>query len=374
MQKSQALNFDFDDIGTDFSMEELMRLYPAPTVAYRGAIVRGTVVAVDPKVGFWIDFGGKNDGLLPAGKCDNIKMNVGDQANFIVSAPDEELGVILESPQVADTWLRLQERVRSQQPIDVVLGHPVRNGAGVKATVNGLGGFIPHSMLALRSSELHAMFGKTVRVIVEAADPEHSGNLIFNHRKYELQVREQERAELFEKLNIGDVVSGTIVKFADYGAFADIGSGLQGLIHRSHITNDNRKPLGELLHKGQVVRMKVLRRHIEDGGKRVLAFSVKEVKQDEYLAQLQAGSVVSGIVRRKVDFGAFVELSAEHCIDGLIHTSQYSKAIRQGRKTLVAGERVSVKVLSVDPATRRVQLSLRDVAQEDAAGAAPSAG
>jgi small subunit ribosomal protein S1 len=364
--------FDLDDI----SMDELMAQSWQAADTSHGAVVKGTVIAID-RSGAWVDFGGKIEGLVANGR--DLGLQVGQSANFMISGePNEDGPSTLYGPDVADAWMLMQEHAHSGQPLDVTLGRSVRNRrsndcAGAKASFGPLNGFIPYSLLSIRASELDGRKGETIRVIVVEACPENNGKLIFDHKTFVREVREKERTELFESLQVGDVVEATVAKFADYGVFVELGCGLQGLLHRSEVTNDSSASIESLLQKGQTVRVKVIRRATDKDGKRQLAFSLKQVKQAEYIEKLEENALVTGTVRRIVDFGTFVELSAEHCVDGLVHRSQYSNAIRHGRKTLQPGDVLHVRVLTIDRSNGRVQLSLRDIPQDTASDNAPMA-
>jgi small subunit ribosomal protein S1 len=364
------------------SMDELMAQFGnkfMPVTPKRGALIQGTVVRIDAKHGAWIDFGGKTDALVPSDEIGNL--SEGQTTVFFVSYTPEDgefdggskqWGGPVFSANRAKAWTEVQNSLEQRASVTVKVGDVKRYNrgdqagsiAGVNVFFNGLKGFVPYSLLGVGGRGVEALVGQDIEVKVAEVSVENR-KLVFNHREVvaEQQLAIQARRdELFSSLKPGDVRDGKVVRIVEYGCFVDVGEGLHGLVHRSELSNDSKAPVASLIKVGDAVPVKVLKAETVEN-KRQLALSVKQVRQATFLNDVKVGDIIDGTVSRLTAFGAFVELSSEHGVDGLIHKSQFSSAVRNGRKTLVAGETLRVKVIEVNTETGRVSLSLKEVAQ-----------
>jgi predicted RNA-binding protein with RPS1 domain len=148
-----------------------------------------------------------------------------------------------------------------------------------------------------------------------------------------------------------------------FGAFVDLG-GADGLIPASEFSWQRVADLNEFVKIGQQVEVKINRIDFEA---RKIGLSMKQLTVspfEEFAKAVQAGARVTGKVTRTADFGAFVELSPG--VEGLIHISELSTSrVRRVRDVVEEGQNVIVEVLSMDPTTRRIALSLKKIASEE---------
>jgi small subunit ribosomal protein S1 len=373
------------------SMDEMMALYASsmPVTPNPGSLVKGTVVRIDSKHGAWIDFGGKTDALVPTDEIGNL--SEGQTTVFFVaympeggefeSRSKQWAGPVFSATRAA-AWNEAKSGLEQRSTVTVKVGDVKRYSrgdqagsiAGINVYFNGLKGFVPYSMLGVGGKQVDGLVGQEIAVKVQEVSVE-DRKLVFNHREVVAEQQaavQQRREELFATLKVGDTREGKVVRIVDYGCFVDVGEGLHGLVHRSELSNDSKAPVNTLISVGDVVPVKVLRADVVDN-KRQLALSVKQVRQGAFLNTVQAGDVLEGTVTRITAFGTFVELSGEHGVDGMIHKSQYSSAVRNGRKVLEAGTPLRVKVTEIDLEKGRVSLSLKDVAQPRGAGESDTA-
>lgn len=164
------------------------------------------------------------------------------------------------------------------------------------------------------------------------------------------------------KWNAGDVVSGRVTRLADFGAFVELEPGIEGLLPISELTFEKRvKHPSEVVREGDVARVKVLS---VDPVQRRISLSLKRAGDDPWTgaaARWPESRIVEGRVVRVTDFGAFVELSPG--VQGLVHISELSLArVRTVGEVVREGDRVQVKVLSVDEGSRRISLSIKQAA------------
>ena len=348
----------------------LLASYSAPVKPQPGSLIHGTVVRISDRYGAWIDFGGKSDALVSKDEMGTTPLIEGQSGLFFVlDADSDEDATPVFSAKRAQVWSDMNSHLENRTSVGVRVTKVARNGsngiAGVQVRSGELNGFVPYSLLGVRGKSVDELVGQDLQVKVTEVSPERR-KLIFSHTDAMQEINAQkeiERTELFASLKEGDVRSATVVKIVDYGAFVDVGSGLHGLVHRSEIASDTKCPIDDLIKVGEVKDVKVLEAKVGTDGKRRLALSIKQVLQGSFLDGVNVGDVLTGTVSRSVAFGVFVELSTEHGVDGLIHRSEFSSAVRFGRKTLNVGDSLSVKVVSVDRATGRIGLSLKEVPQ-----------
>jgi ribosomal protein S1 len=173
------------------------------------------------------------------------------------------------------------------------------------------------------------------------------------------QERAQEMKDSLGKLASGQTVKGKVTRIEPFGAFVDIGGGLEGLVHISQLSRRRVENPGDVVTIGQEVEARVL--EIKDSGKRI-GLSMKALEPDPWDdvgARFTADMVVAGRVTRLTEFGAFVELAPG--IEGLLHVSQMAKdRVRRASDVLKAGQELSVRIVSVEPARQRLALSRLD--------------
>jgi ribosomal protein S1 len=166
-------------------------------------------------------------------------------------------------------------------------------------------------------------------------------------------------------ITVGDTHDATITSVQPYGAFADIG-GLEGLIHKSEMTWERNTDPTKFVKVGDVVRIQILEIHT-DGDQSKIAFGMKQLIEDPFvssMADVTVGEMVEGSVTRLTDFGAFVDLGSG--TEGLINISELADHRIKSPKDVVKEQQiVTVKVLSVDVATRRIGLSLKQAIGND---------
>jgi predicted RNA-binding protein with RPS1 domain len=172
--------------------------------------------------------------------------------------------------------------------------------------------------------------------------------------------RAHQAEEVRGKLEPGQVMEGVVTRLLPFGAFVDVG-GVQGLVHVSEISHKRVGDPSEALTVSQKVMVKVLKlEHLGEGKKERISLSIKAAEADPWTTlegKLKEGDIVKGPVLRVMDFGAFVELFPG--IDGLVHVSQLARRrIAHPRDVVTVGQEVEAKVTKIDPAAKRISLSM----------------
>ncbi len=258
-------------------------------------------------------------------------------------------------------WRAARACLESGQPLTVtVVGY---NRGGLIVQAEGLPrGFVPASHLlhfpnALdgpsRASALARYIGQTLQVRAIEVD-EVGGRFVLSER---LAHQDPRRVEaLFAELRPGQVRRGVVTKVTSFGAFVDLG-GFEGLLHLSEMSWGRINDPGEVVRAGQELEVLVLEVNPQE---RRVQLSLKRLQPDpwETLPQrYRVGQVVEGVVTTVTHFGAFVRL--EEGVEGLLHISELGATVDHPREAVREGQRVRVRILSIDPAARRIGLSRR---------------
>src|SRR5436305_3974085 len=184
------------------------------------------------------------------------------------------------------------------------------------------------------------------------------GNIVVSRRTVLEETRAEQRQELVENLEEGQVIVGVVKNITDYGAFVDLG-GIDGLLHVTDIAWRRVNHPTEVLNIGQQVKVKIIKINHETHR---ISLGMKQLQDDPWQnieAKFPLGAKLKGRVTNITDYGAFVEL--EPGIEGLIHVSEMSwtkKNVHPG-KIVSTSQEVEVQVLEVDPVKRRISLGLK---------------
>lgn len=314
---------------------------------------RARVVRIH-KDNVFFSLGGRNEGVASLRQFVDPP-SVGDERDVTIvgfSAEDGlyELTIPGASISVAD-WSDLSEGALVEARITGA------NTGGLECAVGTIRGFIPASQIAVyRVENLSELIGEKLTCLVTEANPQR-GNLVLSRRSILEREREEARQEILQSLEPGQTREGIVRSIREFGAFVDLG-GVDGLIHISQLSWDRVEDPREVLEEGQRVNVRV-EKVDPDTGKISLSYrNLQEHPWETAPSRYPVGSVVPGVVTRIAKFGAFVKIGPG--IEGLIHVSEIShRRVAQVSQFLKEGQEVEVKVLSVDPESQRIGLSLK---------------
>jgi ribosomal protein S1 len=228
------------------------------------------------------------------------------------------------------------------------------NKGGLELKVGPLRAFLPASQVALEHVEdLASYAGQSLTCEVLEIDPAKK-RLVVSRRAVLERERKAGRDKAVQQLAVDAVVRGKVTRMESYGAFVDLG-GVEGLLHVSNLSHRRVEHPEELLKIGQEVEVAVI--SIEEGGKRI-GLSRRRLEADPWEGlelRYHPDQVVTGRVRRLTNFGAFLEV--EPGVEGLLHVSQIGGRGRDPSAMLKPGQELSVRIQSIDTATRRLSLS-----------------
>ena len=320
--------------------------------------VTGTVVSIGDEWAF-VDIGGKSEGVIATQELldedGKPSVAVGDAVTaFVVSVRDGETVLSIKMTAAASSEA-MEAAYRSGLPVEGTVASERKGGYLVR--VFGKEAFCPYSQMDLRGVSLpDGYVGK--KLLFRITDYEKKGRNIVLSRRQILEEEQQERVDqLRQTLHVGDVVSGTVTNLVPYGAFVDIG-GMEGLIPMSELAWYRVASASDVLASGETVAVKVLDLDW-DGGR--ISLSLKATQEDPWTTaaeRYREGTIMTGQVTRLAPFGAFVQL--EPGIEGLLHISGLGlgKRVTHPREVVSEGDELTVKVISMDPAARRMGLEL----------------
>ena len=327
-----------------------------------GETVDGTVLSVK-KHEILIDLGPLGVGLVPRREVSLSKnYNVGD--SVIASVIDTELedGYSLLSLRKAAKdrgWDEVMAKLESGEIITVVPYDANRGGLLVE--YEGIRGFLPVSQLSAEhyprvgSSDkdeilqrLNSLVKKDIKARILDADRK-TNKLIFSEK----EAVKEGLAERFQKLAIGDTVTGVVTGVVDFGVFVNV-EGIEGLIHISEISWERVNNPSDYVKVGQTIEAKIIAIDKER-----LSLSMKQLTKDPWLdevEQFKPGEKVEGTVTRITPFGAFVQLSP--AVEALVHVSELGGDGTDPEKVFTLNERKEFTVLDIDKENRKISLSL----------------
>lgn len=319
---------------------------PAPTV------VSVEVVRVEgPEVEVRLADG--RTGVIPSKEFDS-QPTPGQSVEAAVLTRDDPRGRVWLSRSWALKHQRWEEVVAAKASHTPVRGTVVKAVKGGYVVDVGLRAFLPSSLVDTSPAvDGGALVGTEIEALVTEADPV-ADRLVLSRRDHLRRVRRDSEKATYAALAVGGRARGTVVGVFDYGAQVDLGS-VRGLIHRSELSWGRIDDPAEVVAIGEEVEVVVLEVH---RGKRRVALSLRRVSDDPLLT-VTVGEVDDAVITRVVEFGAFARLGASGA-EGLIHVSELSELPGARPDQLVTpGEVVRVKVIDVQPAKRRLGLSVR---------------
>ncbi|MFN3974756.1 MAG: 30S ribosomal protein S1 [Dehalococcoidia bacterium] len=336
----------------------------------RGEVVEGLVMRVDAD-GLLVSVGGKSEGFVPLREMRTLSqqaVKVGDTILATVVRPEGEEGpaiLSVDRAQGEKGWRLLEAALTAGGKVTArCIGY---NKGGLIVDVEGVQAFVPISQIApvpkppQGEGDLAQRAGNTLRLKVIEVDRK-KGRAILSERAAWQEEREARKERLLRELREGEVRKGRVSGLSPFGAFIDLG-GADGLIHLSELSWTRVSSPEEVLQVGQEVEVYVLK--VDREHKRI-SLSLRRLLPQPWEtapSRYQVGQLLQATITRLTDFGAFARL--EDGIEGLIHISELSEhPITDPRQAVREGERVTVKVIRIEPERRRIALSLRQAKAE----------
>ncbi len=330
------------------------------------AIKTGVIAAIHGS-NILVEFGPRMQGSCPKLQFETLP-NVGDSLEFVIERRDKD-GMFVLSRQGAiqkATW----DALEIGQIVEAMCTGT--NKGGLDMEVANHKAFMPAGHVELyHVPDLSIFAGQ--KFACKVIELDRRQNRIVLSRRTVLQAeRKEKQAETLENLEVGATVDATVTSVKPYGAFADIG-GVEGLIHISEMSWDRISDASKFVKTGDFVRVQILDIDHEQSPPKI-ALGMKQLIEDPMIStmgSIEVGENTTGKVTRLTTFGAFIDIGDG--VEGLVHISELShQRIKSPIDAVKEGEEVTVRVLSVDPATRRIALSLKQAQGEHGGEDAPA--
>jgi len=336
----------------------------------RGQLLEATILEVGENEVF-VDMGVKRDGLVPRTDLDRLDEDYRDSLEVGGTVPvsvlrvlgkEGELLVSLNLGLQQEDWLRAQEMVETKEVIEAKVLE--KNRGGVVVEFGRLRGFVPNSHLTVvprgssneRKDEIKdSLIGTTLALSVI--------EVVRNRRRLVLSQKAAQwrrRRQLLAELTPGETRTGVVRNLTDFGAFVDLG-GCDGLIHISELDWQHVDHPSDVVSVGDTVEVYVLS---VDRDRERIGLSRKRLLPDPWHRvsnAIEPQQVIEGRISSIMDFGIFVEIGEG--VDGLVHVSEIPADQSEWRE-FEPGSPLAVRVVSVDPWNRRIELSLRNVDEQ----------
>ena len=346
----------------------------------RGQIVTGVIASINDNE-VLVDVGAKSEGLIAGREMETLDaetraaLHVGDEIEVYVLRAEDRQGhpiLSIRRAQEAQDWIQAEEYLESKENYDsTISGY---NKGGLIVNFGMVRGFLPASQVSQTrrrqasggtpSERWGDMMGQEITVKVIEVN-RGQNRLILSERAASREMREERRAELIEKLEVGQILEGTVVRLTDFGAFVDIG-GADGLIHLSELAWKHINHPKEVVKVGDKVMVEVI--NIDPERQRI-GLSRKNQLQDPWetlTANYAPDELVQATITKLTKFGAFARLVDQPAIEGLIHISELAdRRVGHPKEVVDEGDVVTLRIIRIEPERRRLGLSLKRVDSEE---------
>ena len=325
----------------------------------RGDIVKGVVCFYESD-GAIVDIGSKSAAFVPSyevssdkkAKVEDVLEKNTEYEFLIVQDCDENGKFTLSYKKVAaaHTWTELEKIKEADETIAAVVTQIVKGG--VIVDISGVQGFIPQGQLCAR--ETVCAVGDKIEVKILTLDKAQNNLILSNKKVFETNLAEV-RKNVFEQIEVGQVVKGEVVRITDFGAFVNVG-GVDCLLPLSQISWKWVEHPTDLLKVGQEINVEIID---IDYKKQRISLSLKNTEPDPWLRaeeELKEGDIKEGIITRIKPFGAFVEVLPG--VEALLPQSILIQYQNKSGKILEAGSKLDTKVVKLNAKDKRISLGL----------------
>ena len=341
--------------------EDFATMFEASLKAKRfekGQTIEGTIVAIRPEVAF-IDVGGKGEATIDVAELKdadgNLDVAVGDRVHAVVVSTAGGITLSRRLARSAATDRQIEDAFRSGLPVEGKVERDVKGGYEVRIARQRA--FCPMSQIDTLRSDPSAHLGRVYEFrIVEYGE---GGRKFVVSRRALLEERQREGAAEVRKSIVADaVLTGRVASVREFGAFVDLGAGVQGLLHVSEMGWSRVSDASQMVKPGDEITVKVLR---VDEDKQKISLGLKQLTADPWLRAgdtYEIGQVRRGRVTRLAEFGAFVEL--EPGIEALAHASTFAPTGRSEAWTSLVprGTEADFEIVSIDLEKKRIGVAL----------------
>lgn len=350
------------------SFAELMESYQSSRdeTIRLGDRISGKIISIGRDAVF-IDTGTKVDGVVEKAELldenGNMPHAVGDVVDLFVTSFKGDEVRLSKGLSKTGGFHALRSAFQKSVPVEGKVKGLVKGGFHVE--ILNRKAFCPTGQIDLGYTEKpEEHIGKTYNFLVTRLE-EGGRNIVLSRRDLLRAEQAKFRDAFLKELTLGAQVDGRVTKLMPYGVFVELFPGVEGMVHISELSWSRLSKPEDAVSRDDFIRVKIL--SIGEEGKRGstrISLSVKQVTGDPWEGvgeKFHAGDSLRGRVTRCTPFGAFVEL--EPGVEGLVHVSEmsYRKRVSKPEDFVSPGDEVQVMIKEVDPARRRIGLSMKEV-------------
>jgi len=324
-------------------------------------IVEGRVLQVNEDY-VVIDIGYKSDGIVSRDEFGEDEIRPGDTVEVYLERKEDRDGQLVLSKEQADKvrrWQRVEEIYENEEVIEGTIIRRIKGGMIVEL-FDGMEAFLPGSQIDVRPvRDFEAYLETRMEFKIVKLNPENE-NIVVSHRELIEHELEEQRQEILEQLEVGQVLQGTVKNIVDFGVFIDLG-GVDGLLHITDLSWGRVSHPSEIVELDQELEVVVL--DYEEERQRI-SLGLKQLKDHPWEKigdKYSEGNTVEGKVVSITNYGAFVEI--EKGIEGLVHISEMSwtRHIEHPSQMVSLGQIVDVKILNIDQEERKISLGMKQL-------------
>lgn len=322
-----------------------------------GDKISGTIVLINEESTF-LSLTGKSEAVIDTSelrdKQGNLKYKKGDRIDaWIVSMNRGETKVTMSIGKGSINSELLLTAYQAMVPVEGMVTAEVKGGFNIN--VSGFRCFCPYSQIDIESTEDRSQYLNRTFSFRIIEYKENGKNIILSRRALLEEKQKLREDEARNSLKTGNTVEGTIISVKDFGIFTDL-DGIEGFIPKSEISW-SRNAVTSGFNPGDKIAVKIIGL---DWPQKKITLSLKQLTEEPWssIDRFSEGQVINGRVSNIIQQGAFVELAAG--IEGFIHISRMSavKTIRKPEDAVKINDTVSVRILTIDKAAKRISLEL----------------
>ncbi|MEQ8904417.1 30S ribosomal protein S1 [Ekhidna sp.] len=365
-----AGDFDFDDDGFDDEYSEadrkaMEKLYEETlTEITEKELITGTVVGVTDREVI-VNIGFKSDGLVSLSEFrDMPNLKAGDEVQVFIEEQENANGQLVLSrrkAKIVKAWESIQGALDNDEVIEGFVKR--RTKGGLIVDVYGVEAFLPGSQIDVKPiRDFDVFVGKSMEVKVVKINYTND-NVVVSHKVLIEKDLEEQKAEILNNLEKGQVLEGVIKNMTNFGVFIDLG-GVDGLLHITDISWGRINHPEEVLNLDEKVNVVVLD---FDDNKQRISLGMKQLTDhpwDSLDKDIEVGSKVKGKIVNVADYGAFLEIIPG--VEGLIHVSEmsWSQHLRNPSDFINVGDEIEAVVLTIDRDERKMSVGIKQLTED----------
>jgi small subunit ribosomal protein S1 len=324
-------------------------------------LINGRVVGMNDR-DVLIDIGFKSEGIIDRSEFSEDSLPaIGDQVEVYLEYLEDSSGNTILSKEKADFMLRWQSLIKAYEEETVITGKIIRRiKGGMIVDLGAVQAFLPGSQLDVRPiTDFDVYVDKDIDLRIVKLN-EARKNIVVSHKMILEESLVEQRAALFEEIEIGSIMEGRVKNITDFGVFVDLG-GIDGLLHITDLSWGRVNHPSEMINLNDDITVKVIE---YDAERKRVSLGLKQLTPhpwEEVDIKYPIGVTVKGTIVSLTNYGAFIEI--EPGVEGLIHVSEISwtRHIKNPSEEYSMGDKVEAKVISIDSQERKISLGVKQL-------------